>query len=480
MTFPPILVADTRHFSQRRFPPLYGFAAKNNVPIWAEKSRSAWWERVDGYRRFADRLAPHRRSLQGLSLAQLKAHRYRGIGVLACASDEMLCLLSRRRQAGPAPESNAAAIAQALAAADGREELLLCMAATQDWVDFWHRLLDRKGPFLCAVVDRGRAIHSRTLLEVASVRGIRTFVTDRFPIGRHLFFEERSPSGAHLSALADPDWCRRLVLPSDLAERERVRAEAHRRLAPIRAAVAARPASEELAAACNPPAGDMALVLGGSPEEPSLLDPPLAEAAPPTLCRRLIAGILDHTDLRAVFHAGVPLATRLGAWRDALPASEQGRFRLAGTARLEILLSQAKLVVSLSAPLTFAACRAGLKPVQFGRTVLAGRGFTHDFAGPDEFRDKLAAGPLDGVLSLGEYRRFEDFLARLVLLHLVPEGDEGVRKIAARLAEPGHVPTLRECDFGAAPPASRWSTLAKAVANPTAARRLAATWSDPD
>jgi hypothetical protein len=480
MSHPQILVADTRHFGRRRFPPLYDFAAKNGVRIREEKSRAAWWERTDGYRVFADRLGPLRRSLEALSLAELKALRHRDVRVFACAEDAML-RLSFGRPGGPAFESNTETIAQSLVTPELREELLLCMATALDWIEFWHRLFDRDGPFLGAVADRGRAIHSRSLLEVASRRGIRTFVTGRFAVGRHFFFEEwTTRSGADWARVCGPDWFRRLVLPSDLAERERVRAEAHRRLAPIRAAVAARPATEDLTLAFERPAGDIALVLAGSDDDPSLLDPPLATAASPGVCRRVVAGILDHTDFAVAFRADAPLARFLELWREKLPANQRARLQVAGSTPLEILLPQARLVVSLSAALTIEACRAGMKPVQFGHTALHGGGFTHDFAGTDEFLAALATAPIDGFLSLDEYRGFEDFLARLVLLRLLPEGEEGVRKIASRLADPGHVSRLCECDFGVTPPASAWVTLANAAANPTAARRLAATWSDPD
>lgn len=481
MSHPQILVADTRHFGRRRFPPLYDFAAKNGVRIREEKSRAAWWERSDGYRFFADRLGPFRLSLEALSLAELKALRHRGVGVFACAEDEMLRLLSGRRPGGPAFGSNSETIGQGFAAPDLREELLLCMAAAQDWVEFWHRLFDRNGPFLCAVADRGRAIHSRTLVEVASCRGIRTFVTDQFPSGRHFFFEEWTTlSCADWARVCEPDRFRPLVLPSDLAERERARAETYRRLAPIRAAVAARPPTEDLTLPFESPAADIALVLARSGEDLSLLDPPSAQAASPAVCRRVIAGILDHTNLAVAVRADAALARFLESWRDKLPENQRRRLRVGGATPLEILLTRAKLVVSFSTVLSIEVCRAGIKPVQLERTALDGGGFTHDFAGADEFLAALAAAPIDGFLSLDEYRGFEDFLARLVLLRLVPEGEEGVRKIASRLADPGHVSRLRECDFEVAPPASVWLTLANAAANPTAARRLAATWSDPD
>lgn len=115
----------------------------------------------------------------------------------------------------------------------------------------------------------------------------------------------------------------------------------------------------------------------------------------------------------------------------------------------------------------------GLKPVQIGRAFFGGKGFTHDFADPDAVVDALAAGDLGGCLSLEEHRSFEDFLVRALVLHLVPDGTEGVAKIAARLAEPNHVPTLRECSLSPAPRMSHLQTMSAAIANPVAALRLA-------
>jgi hypothetical protein len=481
MKQPSILVADTLHFSPRKFPPLYDFAARRGVRIWAEKSRSAWWERADGYHSLADKLAPHCPGLEGLTPPALMSHRYRDIDVFSCARVELLRLLPQHWAEAPTADGGGEPIAGDFAGAQQRREVLLCMAAAQDWIDFWHRIFDRNGPFSHAVVHRGGAIHSRTLLEVASRRGVRTFVADRFATGSHFFFEERTAPVAESSLLADPGWYAQLALPSDRSLRERLRAEAYRRLAPIRAAVVARPRREDLAAPFGDSATGIALVVGQPIGELSLLDMPLPGCAAPAICRRMIAGLLDRTDFQVVLQLdGPPLAPLVDAWRGTLPPQQRARLHTGAVAPLDILLPQAKLVVSGSAALTLAACRAGLKPVQLEPTALAGKGFTNDFADPDDFLDDLCAGRVDLGLSLDEYRGFEDFLARLMVLHLVPDGEEGAAKIAARLAEPNHVPTWRECNLSGAPAASPWRAIANAAANPTAALRLARTWSRSD
>jgi hypothetical protein len=475
MKRPPILVADAVHFSPRKFQPLYDFAAESGIRILAEKSRAAWWDRADGYRGLADRLVPHRQSLQSLSPAELTTHRYRGIDVFACARNEIVRLLLRR-WTEPWPETDGEVAARAIACAGAREATLLCLAATRDWIDFWHQFLDHNRRPHCAVAYRTSAIHSRSLLEVASRQGIHTFVADRFSTGRHYFFDEWRPS-ADRPLLADPGWYGRLALPPDPAARERARAAAHRQLTPIRAAVAARSASEDLAAPIDAPKSGIAVVLGQLINDPSLLEAPRHRPASPAIYRRLIAGLLGRTDLAvALLVDAPPIARLLRTWRDTLTRDQRARFRIAEAAPLEVLFSQARWVVSLSAPLALEACRAGLKPVQFAPTALSGKNFTHDFAGPDDFLGELSAGRIDGGLTLAEYRAFEDFLVRLLLLHLLPEGDRGVAEIAARLAERNHVPMLRRCDFYDIPRASLWPTLIGALANPTAALRLAGAW----
>jgi hypothetical protein len=488
MKRPRLLLPDACCFDRHRFPPLFDLAATGTIRLWIERSRAPWWRREGDYRALADKLAFHRRMLEGLAPAHLKAHRYRDIGVFACARSELLRLLLPRWAATPAATCAAEAIDRAGVSIRDREDLLLCMAAAQDWIDFWHATLAQEGPFSHAVVCRGSSIHGRTLLEVGQRQGLRMFVADRFPTTHDFYFEERATPISNRSLLADPDWYGRLALPPDAGRRERMRAEAQARLAPILPAVTARPAAEDMAASpFEGPTRGIALVLGQAVNDLSLIETPLSELSAPVIYRRLIGGILERTDFHVVFKADPderrqpniagPLTLKLlGAWRDTLPAARRARLSIMETAPLGVLFSHADLIVSLSSPLIIDACQAGFKPVQLGRAFCGGKGFTHDFAGAEAFLDALAADRVDGALSLDEYRKFEDFLARALLLHLVPEGKEGVGKIAARLAEPNHVPSLRECDFSPAPGFLRRQTLANAIANPAAALRLATTW----
>jgi hypothetical protein len=488
MTRPWLLVADTCCFDPRKFPPLFDYAATGAIRLWVEKSRASWWQREGNYRSLADQLARHRRVLKGLGAPELAAHRHCDIEIFACARSELFRVLLPKWAAQPGGICADEIIERASASAQDREDLLLCMAAARDWVDFWQAILAREGPFSHAVVYRGSSIYGRTLLEVGSRQGLRTFVADSFPGGRHFYFEERATPISNQSLLGDPDWHGRLTLPWDAQRRERMRAEAQTRLAPIRRAVDLRPALQDMVA--TPFAGQtgpVAVVLGQPVNDLALIETPLSQSSAPETYRQLITGLLERTDFRVVFKADHderrqpnidgPLTLQLLAeWRETLPAAQRARFCLMETEPIGVLFCHADLVVTLSSPLLIEACQAGFKPVQLGRAFCGGKGFTHEFADAEAFLEALTGGDVDGLLTLDEYRRFEDFLARALLLHLVPEGEEGVGKVASRLADPNHVPSLRECDLSPSARVSRRQTMANALASPVAALRLLTTW----
>jgi hypothetical protein len=466
-----ILVAHPGRFGRGHFPPLHAFAAANAIRIVSAKSRSVWLDRDDAYRGLAHRLAPHIACLRSREAAGLATHLYRGIGVFACARAEIVRALMPR-WAEPWPQTDQEIAESAFAEPGDQDTLLLGMAAARDWIDFWHRSFDREDYFCCAVASDDRALHNRTLLEVALRRRIPAVIATRFATGRHYIFDAWRPAVEPPSA-AGRDWDERFALGCDPTLRSRARAEAHRQLAPIRASVAARPASEVLTPPWFGAIADFAAIAAQPVNEPSPLDCPQPLIGP-EVYRRLVLGILDRTELGVVLLIEAsPIARRVGEWRETLPAMQRARLIIAPAAPLEVVLSQAALVVSLSASWTLQACRAGLKPVRFGAAPLAGKNFTHDFAGPDAFLAALEAGAIDGSLTLAEYRAFEDFLAQLMLLYLVPDGDRGAGEIAARLAEPDRVRRLAESDLTAAATRPTWPSPAAALANPTAALRLA-------
>ena len=465
---PRILIPDTWHFGHRQFRLLHDLAAAERIRLWTERSRRAWWRRHGDYRPLAGKLAAHLRALAALGPAELIAHEHHGIEVFGCARSELLRMLLPRWVGEVGPNRDPQILDRIFASARDREDLLRCMAAARDWIDFWLAALERKGPFSHAVVYSGSAIYARALQEVGRRRALRLFAIERFPVGNLYYFEERATPLPNRSLLADADWYRRLALPEDIGRREQLRADAYRRLAPDEDR---RRASQTL----TPPLfarrdRGVVLVLGQAADDVALIETPLPELSAPAVYRRLIGGILERTGLSVVFRGDPYL---LEEWRGELPLAQRERLRLIDDAPVRVLLNDADWVVSLSSRDLIWACRAGLKPAQIGRSFLGGKGFTHDLADADAVVEALAAGHLEGRLSLAEYRAFEEFLMRALVLHLVPNDRTGAAQIAPRLAVPNHVPTLEE----ARPPLcihpSRRRIAAEALVNPVAAIRLA-------
>ena len=130
----------------------------------------------------------------------------------------------------------------------------------------------------------------------------------------------------------------------------------------------------------------------------------------------------------------------LGDWLATLPQTQRHRVRLLEADPVGVVFPHVDQVVGICSQGLLEACQAGLKPAVIGPAFFGGKGFTHDFATPEDYVDALARDRLPSQLALEDYRRFEEFLARALVLHCVENTPAGVIKIAERLAEPNAMP----------------------------------------
>jgi hypothetical protein len=464
---PHVLIADGAGLGLRQFAPLRQLAAERKIRLRAKRPRGPWRHGAGDYRPLAGRLGPHLRALAVMAPAELAVHRHRGVGVFGCARGELLRLLLKRWPGSVGPNRDPEILDRILASGRDREDLLLCMAAARERIDFWHAVLARDGPFSHAVVHAGGTIEARALWETGRRDGLRLFAAERFPVADFWCFEERAMPLSIGSLLGNPEWCRRLALPEDISRREQVRAEAYRRLL---GGQPRQPRSETLA---QPPFArrndGIVLVLGQPADDWSLVEAPLSELSAAAVYRTLIGGLLARSRASIVF-TGDPDV--LEAWRDGLPRAQQDRLRLVGEPPIDALLPYADWVASISSPALIWVCRAGLKPALIGGSLLAGKGFTHDFADAEAVVAAIAAGRVDGRLSLAEYAAFEEFLIRALVIHLVPNDRRAAAQLAPRLAFPNHVPTLEEAPLFGYPRPGFWRSAVDALAGPVAALRL--------
>ncbi len=447
-----VLIPDSWHFHRRNFAALFDALRADGIPWWRSRARRRWWKRHGDYRAFAGRLAPHLRRLEPLDAEALIELRHAGVPVFACARSELMCLLLPRpgwRDGGYANDA-ATVLRRAIADPEDRRDLLLCMAAACDWIDHWTALLRRRGPFTHALAFSGSYIYTRTLQEVGRAAGLRLFALESFFTGNEFYFEERATPLANRSQLGDPAFRARLALPQDQDLRDRLRAEAQRRLAAMRNKNVKVAVGQPVPPPFPGSSAGTVLIVGQVLNDFSLIETPSAEASSLATYRRLITGILERTDRNVVFKAHPWERRRPGLRRPltlellqetaaALPPGQRARLRLVEREPISGLFPHVEHAVGLCSQGLLEACQAGLKPVQLGHAFFGGQGFTHDYADPDAFVADLAAGRVAGALELDEYRLFEDFLVRALVLHLVPNAREGVDKIRARLAAPDAV-----------------------------------------
>lgn len=478
-----ILIPDTWHFHRRNFAALYDAAKACGARLWVEKSRRRWWKRHGDYRSFAAVLRPHLDVLAGMGPEALARVEHRGVRLFAVARAEFLCLVLPRWTEGAGPNTDDNVLARAWA--DARDDLLLCLAAARDWIEFWHRVLASRGPFSHALVFSGSYIYTRALQEVASLAGVRMFALESFFTGNDFYFEERARPLSNNSLLGDRAWMARLALPTDVDVLARVRADAHRRFAAMRNKNVRADASALVPPPFADRGGGTLLLIGQVLNDFSLIETGLPELSSPRVYRDLIAGILEHTNLTVIFKAhpwerrrpnvlGPATLDALARWSASLPADRRDRLRLVEVEPITGLFPHCDWVAALCSQGQLEAAQAGLKPIQLGRAFYGGHGFSHDYADVGALVADLAAGRVAGRLTLAEYRAFEDFMVRALVLHLVPNSREGVGKVVRRLAEVHHLATLDEAELFPSARRSAWTTLRRAVANPTALVRLVA------
>jgi hypothetical protein len=480
-----ILIPDTWHFHRRNFAALYDHFAEAGVETRVERTRWRWWKRHGDYAAITGRLLPHVEELKDAGPQKLIAAAHREIPLLKVARSEFLCRVLPEWAAGAGPREDRAIVERACRSQRDQRTLLLCLAAATDWIDFWHAYIDRHGHFSHALAFSGSYIYTRALQEVAVRRGLRVFTQETFFTGNDFYFEERATPLPNQSFLRDPAYGHRLALPQDPDLLDRLRAEAQIRLRQKRN----KNVRVDAMAVVPPPFGRDAdgtvLVLGQVLNDFSIIETPLEEMSTIATYQRLIGGLLERSARKVIFKAHpwerrrpnlmAPVTLeRMRAWRESLPASKRERFKLMERESVSALFPYVDWAVGLSSQALIEAAQAGLKPIQLGSAFFGEQGFTHDRVLDDGLIADLAEGHLDGRLTLTEYRALEDFLVRALVLHLVSDRPDGAAKIARRLAEPNHIPSLDEVLFTEREPRRKLLDWIGAVAdNPIAFLRIA-------
>jgi hypothetical protein len=197
------------------------------------------------------------------------------------------------------------------------------------------------------------------------------------------------------------------------------------------------------------------LICDRAAERTSLAEGLAESSSEEQIYSRLIAAVLQATDLDILLHlhrdrrgSPDPLA--------GLSQAHKNRVRLAARQPLGVVLSQADILVSFASSALVEGGRHGMKPVQIGLFLRGSAGFSQIFPDMAAFIDKLAAGKVEGSMSLAEHAAFETFC----------------HDIAGQEHSPGRDPIVLACRPRHAAYRIPGKTIIDAFANPFAAMRL--------
>lgn len=437
-----VLIADDFHINPRNFSSLYEKLGQKSVSYTVgvpSKSVAGAMMKASGvYSEFADELRDAYRVIADMSCNDLFELRYKNVPVSQMAADEALSAVIHKPHWQDLELSKDPRLIFDRLWDNDRDVIRAACAACIFWTDYWTSLKELGG-YDAVVVFSGSFIYGRTLLHLARYTKSRCFVIESFATGSDFFFEQRNSPIPNNSRIRQPHY-RSRYLPMrdnpDQWERNKIRAFNKMRSMknknvqqPLAAGLPKKLAGKKVCLVLGQVVNDFSIISGCG----SVLN------TIPTY-KSVISELLENSDMMVVFKAhpweskkktiGYPLTERaLNDWADTLPDQQRSRLLIVSDWNLQQLLQISSYVVTLCSQSGIEAAISGLKPVVIGGAFYDSAGFTSNFSSALEAANAIAEGKIEGLLSLDEYSRLEEFLCVLLQGHLCNIDASGVRKI---------------------------------------------------
>ncbi len=429
-----VLVADDWHFHERGFSSLLRYLKHGDKLLTHHKASKKWLSAHGNYLWRQQQLKPYLEKLKQLQDVELQVFHYHGVEVYDCCWSELMSLLLTYEswQSRSLPPSRSELFQQIIDLE--RETLLFNMAAAMEWIDYWRTLLKRKPDLTHVIVFSGSYIYTKTLLRLAKISRIRSFVVEHFMTGNEFYLEERDTPIANNSQLRInekiqrlPDWTSELERAEYLSLAWKVLKSKNNKNVKVGTSSFVdleRTDRKEI------------LLVTQVMNDFSLIETGETGIASWPVYKDIINRILKQTDymLRIKTHPWERRRTNvkspktkceLERYISSFPDELQKRVLIYEDEPLECLMSNADWVILLSSQAGIDAAALGLKPIVLGSPFYGRRGFTYDLTDPAELLPLLKKGSASGQLSLEEFRSFEDFLIEAFCFQLFPIRNTG-------------------------------------------------------
>lgn len=483
-----ILLADDLHINVKNFASFHKFMEKQGATVKNINTRRDWITAYGHYEPMAS-VVDRARLLGKLETDELYAYEVKGVNLFKVARAEVMArVVAQPAWHGTHYPQTSRGIFEQLMAQD-KTVLMLGLAAAWDWLEFWTQALADEKQFTHACIFSGSLIYQRSLMELLRFTPTKVIVMESFFTGNDYYCEEKYEPIANNTNLKHKTVFESLASdePASLVDRERIKA-LNKVLTMNNKNVQQPETGDPLVFEHE---GRIVTICGQVVNDFSLLEYRGKGLCSIALYQELIHELAT-SGFNVVFKAhpweekknNIKRPLTRDAIRDyvsMLPDLLQQRIRVVDHYPIDKLFAMSHAIAGLNSQSLIEAAFHGFKPIQFGDAFYGKKGFTHDFtpAQVNEVVTRLEQGSLSGTLSLGEYRRFEDFLVTALQRFLVSCHDSGLGRLAQVFEMPGPIALLSgkaakvQAKPAAAKPAATSPPSAKPAATSTAAAKLA-------
>jgi hypothetical protein len=442
-----ILLPDSLHFHERNFASLFTFFEKHKVKYTKLNILKNWLSLYGDYSLYKSELLNYCFRLEALSKEELFALCVNRVNIFKVCRAELLTFLMPKDNWFSTGISNDLSSVFEKAYAENKEDLILNMAATLKWIDYWRDFLSNTELYTHCFVFGGSTIYTHSLMELLKTSRTTCFVLESFFTGNEYYFEERYTPIANASKIRKKAYYNSIELPSDFYELDKLRIKAQNKVRLAKNKNVVQPKKSKPLITNNE---KTICIIGQVVNDFALIEANLNNINSISIYKNVIKKILLETSYNVVFkahpwerkkvHVNAPLTLlNLKNYKKNLIKKhgiDGSRFILIEDYNIKQLVTQVDHFVLINSQAGIELALEGIKPIVLGDAFYSKHGFTHNYASQAKLISDIVEEKLNKTLTLDEYDKLEVFLMKMLMYHLVCVFPSGVPTLESYLLSP--------------------------------------------
>lgn len=394
--------------------------------------------------------------LQGLDKKALFEYKYFGMRLLPLIQAELLSFLMP--QDGWIDHSIGSDECDIFekAYAENKNDLLLNMAVSIFWLDFWkEKIREIKNIKACCIFS-GSLIYEKTLSGLLQNTPIRVFVLEHFYTGNEYYFEEKYDHIANNSDIRFKNIFNKLKLDFDDFDASRKQSEEIKAINKLKLKKnknVKQPNASDTKVFTD--SSHVVLIVGQVINDFSILETKQSNINSLQSYLEMIKAIINETNFNIIFKAHPwenqktnikrPITKEkiLDFISKEFDKEQQARIVVLEDYNLDSLISQSKFIVGLCSQSLIEATMHGKKTIQMGKAFFGDYGFTYDCDNVEQIISIMVDSDNSGGLTTNEYKDFLLFITLFNQFHLVSVFNSGIPMLKMKLKENLSIPIVQ-------------------------------------